>query len=306
LSCSAGCLQPSADVFENNGRLLTTCRLFFVFLFFMFLYSGKTVADELVDIPHVADKAQISFEFDYLYAATHRAFAIAPGGAWSWSAGIETSDIARASALTACGRYTEQKCVLYAVDDEIVFDSKKWSGLWGPYLNRQQAKKAATGTAPGEIFPDLVFTDPQGLKKTISHYKGKVVFVHFWGCWCPPCRHEFASLIDMYRILHDTVGDQVVFVVLQMREPISQSRKWAKENNVEALPLSDSGIKSKSDTTIRLKSGATIDDGELATAFPASYVVDKHGVVVFSHMGSVSDWSEYVTFFRDAVNRSGK
>jgi thiol-disulfide isomerase/thioredoxin len=306
LSFSLGCKPLNAVIIETDGRLLTTCRLFFILLVFMFLYSGKTVADELVDIPHVAEKAQISFEFDYLYAAPHRAFAIAPGGAWSWSAGKETSDIARASALTACGRYTEQKCVLYAADDEIVFDSKKWSGLWGPYLNRQQAKKAATGIDPGEIFPDLVFTDPQGLKKTISNYKGKVVFVHFWGCWCPPCRHEFASLIDMYRILLDTVGDQVEFVVLQMREPISQSRKWAKENNVEALPLSDSGVKNKSDTTLWLKSGATIDDRELATVFPASYVLDKQGVVVFSHMGSVSDWSQYVMFFRDVVSRSGK
>lgn len=305
MSFAFGIKQLLVVMFATGGRLISVCRQFFICVVVVCACSVNALA-ELVDIPHVEKKAQDSFEFDYLYAAPHRAFAIAPGGAWSWQAGKATVDIASQSALAACSRYTKQKCVLYAVDNEIVFDAKSWASLWGPYLNAGQAKQAKTGIERGQKFPDLKFTTPDGLSKTISSLKGKVVFVHLWGCWCPSCRYEFVSLIDMYHIIRDIMGDKVAFVVLQVREPISQARRWARENKVEALPLSDSGVKSSTDTTLSLKGGGTIDDRELATVFPASYVLDKHGVVVFSHMGSVHDWSEYLPFFQDVVNKSGK
>lgn len=291
---------------KNCGSIISICRSFFMLNLLMLAGFNTVQASDLVEIPHVEQQAIDSFQFDYLYAGPHRAYAIAPGGAWAWQANKSTVDEARKTALAACARYTKQTCVLYAVDNEIVFNAKQWPTLWGPYVNAAQAKKTAVGTQPGQKFPDIKFTDPKGLNKTLSDLRGKVVFVHFWGCWCPSCRFEFTSLIDMYRILKDTTGNQVEFVVLQVREPIEQARRWAKQNNVEALPLSDSGVKSASDTSLKLKDGGTIDDRDLATVFPASYVLDKHGIVIFSHMGSVHDWSEYVPFFRDAVNRSGK
>jgi len=300
--------RPDVVMSETGGRFSLTCRPFFLSVLLACSYPLFAVAelDDIPHIPHVVEKAEVSFEFDYLYAAPHRAFAIAPGGTWAWQAGKQTTDSAKKTALEKCQQDTRQKCVLFAVDEDIVFNEKAWSELWGPYLKYEQAQKKIVGTDPGQKFPDLKFTDPKGLNKTLSSLRGKVVFVHFWGCWCPSCRYEIVSLIDLYRMLKETMGDQIEFVVLQVREPISQARKWAKENNVVALPLSDSGIKSSSDTTFMLKDGGTIDDSELATVFPASYVVDKHGVVVFSHMGSVHDWSEYVPFFRDVANRSGK
>ncbi|HEX5636810.1 MAG TPA: hypothetical protein VFY78_06960, partial [Gammaproteobacteria bacterium] len=62
--------------------------------------------DDIPHIPHVVEKAEVSFEFDYLYAAPHRAFAIAPGGAWTWQAGKETNELAKQGALAACKQYT--------------------------------------------------------------------------------------------------------------------------------------------------------------------------------------------------------
>ncbi len=132
------------------------------------------------------------------------------------------------------------------------------------------------------------------------------MFAHFWGCWCPPCRREFVSLIDMYRIVKGAVGDDVEFVIMQLRESIETSRAWAKENSLDALPLSDSGVKSSRDTELTLRDGSKIPDRQVSRVFPSSYVIDKHGVVVFSHMGSIDDWSEYVPFFHDVVKKSGK
>jgi hypothetical protein len=35
-------------------------------------------------------------------------------------------------------------------------------------------------------------------------------------------------------------------------------------------------------------------------------VLDRHGVVVFSHTGPVSGWLQYLPFLRDVAARSGK
>ena len=274
-----------------------------IFLILM-LFAQSNYALDIDGIPHVGQKAQDSFQFDYTLANQHKAFAIAPGGAWSWVASKASEDEARQNALTNCSKYTQQKCVIYALNNSVLLNKQDWYGLWGPYTDKATAQKAEIGTQLGQRFYDVAYTNPQGEKRNISDAQGKITFVHFWGCWCPSCRYEFETLIDMYRILNDVAGDQIEFIVLQVREPITTARAWAKKNNVEALPLSDSGVKSSKDKQLTLKDGSRIDDRKLAKAFPASYVLDRNGLVLFSHMGSVSDWSEYVPFFLDAVRKT--
>ena len=74
---------------------------------------------------------------------------------------------------------------------------------------------------------------------------------------------------------------------------------------MENLPLSDSGIKNEEDYYLKIKGGNKKKDRDLAKIFPASYVLDKNGVVIFSNMGSIENWTEYVNFFKHAVEKSG-
>lgn len=279
-------------------------------LVFVFILPGMlstySQAEEALHIPQVGRKAIDSYQFDYLYAGKHRAFAIAPGGAWSWVADQATEVLAKESALEACSKYTQQKCQLFDVNGQQVFDQESWFESWGPYKTPDEAKQAEIGTRVGQRFYDVSFTNAQGEKKSISDLRGKVVFVHFWGCWCPSCRYEFGTLIDKYRILNSEHEDDIELVVLQVRESIETASNWAKKNKLTALPLSDSGVKSEEDNQLTLKDGTRILDRKLARVFPASYVLDKNGLVVFSHMGSIKDWTEYVPFYSDVVARSNK
>ncbi len=268
------------------------------------LLMKPAFADETIYIPHVDQRAIDSYQFDYVYAGYHRAYAIAAGGAWAWKSDEASEELARQSALAACSSYTQQTCLLYSVNDNVVFDKAAWYRSWGPYQSTQLAQQAETGTLRGQRFYDLSFTAPDGKKKSISDLRGKVVFVHFWGCWCPSCRHEFGTLIDMYRILQSKHKDQVELVVLQVREPIETARNWTKKHGLTALPLSDSGVQSEEDTQLTLRDGKKIKDRKLARVFPASYVLDKNGVVVFSHMGSIKNWTEYIPFYSDVIERA--
>ena len=251
-------------------------------------------------IPHVGKRARDSY-IDYLYADPHKAYAIGPGGAWAWQEAKSSPEEATQAAIDYCQRYSQQKCVPYAVNDKLVFDRANWPKLWGPYLSKAEANKAPVGNRVGQRFYDLAFKDEKGKRKTISDLRGKVVFVHFWGSWCPACMIEFPSLVRLEKQINQELGQQVELVILQAREPFSESIRWARKNGFENVRLYDSGAKSLSDTEFKLADGSRIQDREIAKTFPTSFVLDKNGVIVFYHRGPVNNWMEYVDFFRDAA-----
>ena len=252
--------------------------------------------------PHLSERGRADYaRFPAL--TVHRAFVIAPGGAWAWRADAVSPQAALEAALADCRGRTPQQCVPYALDDAVVFDADAWSRLWGPYAGAAEAAAARVGTRPGERFFDLAFDDPAGSPGTLSALAGRVVVLHFWGSWCGPCRHEMPDLQRLQEALADR-GD-VAFVLLQVRERFAVSRRWAEAQGIR-LPLSDSGSAGEHDKSLPLAGGGRVADRALARVFPTTYVLDKRGVVLFSHVGPVPRWSEYDAFLRDAAERSGK
>ncbi|MDX1824452.1 MAG: redoxin domain-containing protein, partial [Thiohalomonadales bacterium] len=156
--------------------------------------SAEPSVSDVDAIPHVGKRARESY-VDYLYADPHKAFAIGPGGAWAWQAGKASPQEAEQAAIEYCEQHSQQKCVAYAVNNKLVFDRNQWPTLWGPYLSKVEAAKATVGSRVGERFYDLAFKDEKGKRKTIADLRGKVVFIHFWGSWCPSCMIEFPSLV---------------------------------------------------------------------------------------------------------------
>jgi thiol-disulfide isomerase/thioredoxin len=258
--------------------------------------------DDVAAVPHLDSAGREGYR-DFLDFDRHRAFAIAPGGAWYWKGGVSSAESAEREALQACRENSDQACVLYAVDDRVVFDSKAWSRLWGPYLDRAQASRAHAGLNRGERFYDLAFRDAAGKPIALSDLQGKVVVLHFWGSWCPPCRKEMPELQQLQRALG--TSPDVRMVLLQVQEDFDVSRKWTRQQHLN-LPLFDSGVKGKGADTLTLADGKKIRDRDIAPAFPTTYILDKHGIVVFSSIGPVSRWSQYLPLLRDVAARSGR
>lgn len=256
----------------------------------------------LAAVPHLSDAGQAGYAA-YRSADGHRAFAIAPGGAYGWVSGLPTRELAESAALERCKASTRQKCALYDVDGAVVHDAKAWTASWGPYATGAEAAKAPVGAELGGRFPDLAYATPKGERRTLASTRGKVAVVHFWGSWCGPCRQEMPVL----QTLHGRLADRrdVEFVLLQVRERSDVSRAWAAAQGI-ALPMFDSGSTGSGDTKLRLAGGGTLADRTIATIFPTTYVLDKRGIVIFTHVGPVRDWTEYEGFVRDAARSSGR
>lgn len=257
-------------------------------------------ADNSTSIPHVSKRAQQQFQ-QYLHSSEHKAFAIAPGGAWSWLTEVESEEQAEIQTLQNCQENTQQKCVLYALNNHIVFDADSWPSLWGPYADTVTASKAAKGVNVGQRFPDITWLDKKAKRVALSSLKGKITFLHFWGSWCPPCLREFPSLKKLNAEIKKRYSADVEMVLMQLREPFAESMKWAQQYGFSGMPLYDSGIKDSETTSLMLKDGSQITDRAIARVFPSTYVLDRNGLVIFSHHGPVSDWLDYVAFFDHAV-----
>jgi len=247
-------------------------------------------------VPHLDAQGQTAYR-GFLSAEAPRAFAIAPGGAHGWVAEAATDEAAEEQALSVCRSHSEPRCVLFAVNDQRVFDARHWPSLWGPYPDAAASARAPVGMKRGMRFPDLALTDAAGKKLRLSDLQGRVLVLHFWGSWCPHCRLEMPGL---QRLAKQLKQEKVAFVLVQVREDVARARAWLRQQKM-ALPLYDSGVRGARDTALPLAGGGSLPDREIARAFPSTYVLGHHGVVLFSHTGPIPDWSQYADFLRHAA-----
>ena len=83
-----------------------------------------------------------------------------------------------------------------------------------------KAKAEAEETlADAETYPlEFTYTDIEGNEHTLADYKGKVVIVDFWGTWCPPCRAEIPSFVEL-QTQHGDAGLQILGLNYRDKEP---------------------------------------------------------------------------------------
>ena len=253
-------------------------------------------------VPHLSARGRDAFQF-FASAEEHRAFAIAPGGAWAWKGEEDSVESAADAALAACQEQTEQRCVLYATDGGVIFNPSMWPTLWRPFKSKSEADRAGIGIRRGDRFYDLAFKSSNGKPSKLSDLRGKVVLVHFWGSWCPPCRRELPELQQLQQAL--VARHDIRLLLFPVRENFTSAQQWLTSQKL-ALPTYDALGADPAQDFLQLADGKTIGDRQLARVFPTTYVLDKRGIVIFSHAGPIEKWLQYLPFIVDAATTSGK
>ena len=130
----------------------------------------------------------------------------------------------------------------------------------------------------GDIVHDFSIMTSDEKTFTLSNIlaEKELVIINFWGTQCGPCKQEFPAMQNALI----SYSDSVDCIAISTYDPQSSVQRFKKENGL---------------TFNMAAAGA----GNLASYFPVSaipqtYMIDRYGVVVFDHMGSMtaaSDWT---------------
>ncbi len=66
-----------------------------------------------------------------------------------------------------------------------------------------------------------------------DHAKDKLIFLNFWGTWCPPCRKEIPDIIEISKENQDVV---VVGIALEKSpSPVQHVAQFAEKNSMNYI-----------------------------------------------------------------------
>ena len=81
--------------------------------------------------------------------------------------------------------------------------------------------------------PDITLPTPDGQLVSLSDFHGQVLFVNFWGTYCPPCVEEMPDLQATYETLAD---EPFTILSVNVEEKPAKVTAWMQEHNI-TLPV---------------------------------------------------------------------
>jgi peroxiredoxin len=124
----------------------------------------------------------------------------------------------------------------------------------------------------GSEAPDFVLTDLNGEKHRLSDYRGKGVFLNFWGTWCKPCEKEMPYINRQYEV-YKNQGVEVIAV--NVGEPELSVKKFAERFNLQ-FPI-------VIDQQDQVMNAYDIDP------LPTTFLIDKDGKIVKIITGTMTE-----------------
>ncbi len=126
--------------------------------------------------------------------------------------------------------------------------------------------------AVGKPAPPYTAVALAGDTTSLGALRGKVVLLNVWATWCAPCREEIPYLQSLYT-RHREDGFEIVGVSVDAR---------GSEQTIEGF-RKDFGMT----YPIWLDPDERVQSLFLALGVPASYLIDREGILRWRHLGTV-------------------
>jgi cytochrome c-type biogenesis protein len=139
---------------------------------------------------------------------------------------------------------------------------------------------------------DFEVVDLNGNKVKLSDYQGSIVFLNFWGTWCPPCRGEMPHMEQFYKEYRDKgvalLAVSPTSVELRGGKDAEEAERRVRdfiESNGYTFPV----LLDKDD-----KAWAIYQQGGV----PVNYIIDREGIIRYLKIGAFSGKEEMELFVK--------
>lgn len=105
---------------------------------------------------------------------------------------------------------------------------------------------------------------------------GRVVVLDLWATWCPPCRAEIPHLIDLKNKFKNK---RVTIVGVSLDKSKTEVVDFAKQQGINYILAHD-------------PNGDKVSGPYQVRGIPATYIIDKKGVIRYAHSGFPRDPEE--------------
>jgi thiol-disulfide isomerase/thioredoxin len=103
----------------------------------------------------------------------------------------------------------------------------------------------------------------------------RVVFVHFWGTWCPPCVEELPHLAELEKAHRDR--DDLAFLAISCQPELDPDVNELREETAAFLKQHHLDLPTYADVSDRTRSGFQAAAGW--RGYPATMILDRQGVI---------------------------
>lgn len=139
----------------------------------------------------------------------------------------------------------------------------------------------------GDVCQDFTFTDHEGNSVKLSDLlkEKEIVVLNFWFANCVPCKMEFPYLNEAYLEYADRIE---VLAINAHGESDAQIASFKEEHSLD-MPLG------RENCDMEAKFGFT--------ASPATVIIDKDGIVRFSHVGAFTTTQQWRDIFDSYLSK---
>jgi thiol-disulfide isomerase/thioredoxin len=135
--------------------------------------------------------------------------------------------------------------------------------------------------------PAFLGTTPDGKAVTVADARGQVLFVNFWATWCPPCREEMPSMLQLARELTARHPGKFRMVAVSVDEGWPEVEKFFGGRLPAGIDVVlDPEQKATRDYYCSVRGGCPD-----SYKFPETYIVDASGRLV-NYVVGPRDWSD--------------
>jgi len=121
---------------------------------------------------------------------------------------------------------------------------------------------------------------------TLHDLKGKVIFLHFWGTWCPDCRLEMPEIEKFYQKNKSKVS--FIMVAVEKGNADEKLEIFFKENPYYTFPV----YKEFGKLNLQLQ----------PEQYPTTFIIDKKGIIVAKKIGATKWSSPEIQKMIDSLN----